>query len=79
MTSFYQNGPSIARSQGHSTSYTININQRNKQEVESASYGSTRSDLSEESKDVIIENRWAVLGRIGEGSFGEVFEGVLYF
>jgi hypothetical protein len=39
------------------------------------SFGSLRSDLSDNSRDVIIGDQWVVLGRIGEGSFGEVFEG----
>lgn len=43
--------------------------------LECASFDSTRTDLSIGSKDVIIADQWIVLGRIGEGSFGEVFEG----
>ncbi|KAG1474276.1 hypothetical protein G6F56_000455 [Rhizopus delemar] len=42
--------------------------------LECASFDSTRTDLSIGSKDVIIADQWIVLGRIGEGSFGEVFE-----
>ncbi|KAI7906580.1 kinase-like domain-containing protein [Cokeromyces recurvatus] len=42
--------------------------------VEYASFDSTRTDLSINSRDVIIAEQWLVLGRIGEGSFGEVFE-----
>ncbi|KAI8062161.1 kinase-like domain-containing protein, partial [Gongronella butleri] len=42
--------------------------------LEGSSYESTRTDLSLESSNVIIEGQWIVLGRIGEGSFGEVFE-----
>ncbi|KAI9257404.1 kinase-like domain-containing protein [Sporodiniella umbellata] len=41
---------------------------------EYASFDSVRTDLSIGSKDVIIADQWVVLGRIGEGSFGEVFE-----
>lgn len=43
--------------------------------IEYASFDSTRTDLSANSRDVIIAGQWVVLGRIGEGSFGEVFEG----
>jgi hypothetical protein len=43
--------------------------------LEYASFDSTRTDLSANSRDVIIGEQWVVLGRIGEGSFGEVFEG----
>ncbi|KAG1057556.1 hypothetical protein G6F43_000605 [Rhizopus delemar] len=42
--------------------------------LECASLDSIRTDLSIGSKDVIIADQWIVLGRIGEGSFGEVFE-----
>ncbi|CAO3684123.1 unnamed protein product [Rhizopus stolonifer] len=42
--------------------------------LECASFDSTRTDLSIGSKDIIIADQWVVLGRIGEGSFGEVFE-----
>ncbi|KAI9480522.1 MAG: kinase-like domain-containing protein [Benjaminiella poitrasii] len=42
--------------------------------VEYASFDSARTDLSANSRDVIIAEQWVVLGRIGEGSFGEVFE-----
>lgn len=42
---------------------------------EFASFDSVRTDLSANSKDVIIAGQWVVLGRIGQGSFGEVFEG----
>ncbi|KAI8983581.1 kinase-like domain-containing protein [Pilobolus umbonatus] len=42
--------------------------------VECASFDSNRTDLSINSRDVIIAEQWVVLGRIGEGSFGEVFE-----
>ncbi|KAL7318779.1 hypothetical protein PS15m_001984 [Mucor circinelloides] len=42
--------------------------------IEYASFDSTRTDLSANSRDVIIAEQWVVLGRIGEGSFGEVFE-----
>ncbi|KAI8970017.1 hypothetical protein BDF20DRAFT_888889 [Mycotypha africana] len=45
--------------------------------LEYASYDSIRTDLSINSRDVIIADQWVVLGRIGEGSFGEVFEGTL--
>lgn len=44
--------------------------------TEYASFDSTRTDLSANSRDVIIADQWVVLGRIGEGSFGEVFEGI---
>ncbi|CEP17973.1 hypothetical protein [Parasitella parasitica] len=41
---------------------------------ENSSFDSTRTDLSANSRDVVIADQWVVLGRIGEGSFGEVFE-----
>ncbi|ORX53165.1 kinase-like protein [Hesseltinella vesiculosa] len=41
---------------------------------EPSSYESTRTDLSLDSNNIIIEDQWIVLGRIGQGSFGEVFE-----
>jgi hypothetical protein len=44
--------------------------------VEGASFDSV---LSANSKDVVIAGQWVVLGRIGEGSFGEVFEGNLHY
>lgn len=43
--------------------------------LESSSFNSNRTDLSANSRDVIVAEQWLVLGRIGEGSFGEVFEG----
>ncbi|KAI8098873.1 kinase-like domain-containing protein [Halteromyces radiatus] len=42
--------------------------------LESASYESNRTDLSLDSRDIIVADQWVVLGKIGEGSFGEVFE-----
>jgi hypothetical protein len=39
--------------------------------------GSSGSELSVESSNVIACGQWRVLGRIGEGSFGEVFEGTV--
>ncbi|KAI9273973.1 kinase-like domain-containing protein [Helicostylum pulchrum] len=42
--------------------------------LECSSFNSNRTDLSVNSRDVIIAEQWLVLGRIGEGSFGEVFE-----
>ncbi|KAI9268063.1 kinase-like domain-containing protein [Phascolomyces articulosus] len=43
-------------------------------ETSNSSIRTTCSDLSETSRNVIINNRWLILGKIGEGSFGEVFE-----
>lgn len=37
---------------------------------------SVDSTLSTNSRDVIVGDQWLVLSRIGEGSFGEVFEGI---
>ncbi|CAO3577911.1 unnamed protein product [Absidia cylindrospora] len=42
--------------------------------LESASYESNCTDLSLSSRDVVVADQWVVLGKIGEGSFGEVFE-----
>ncbi|KAI9007900.1 kinase-like domain-containing protein [Phycomyces nitens] len=39
-----------------------------------SSIDSNISDLSQDSLNVIIDQRWIPLGKIGEGSFGEVFE-----
>lgn len=62
------------------TSYLKSTPCNNKATLEGSSFGSTRTDLSANSRDVIIGEQWAVLGRIGEGSFGEVFEGTfIYF
>ncbi|KAI8367829.1 kinase-like domain-containing protein [Choanephora cucurbitarum] len=63
----------------HQPAQSIDIRQtntdRNRQlDTEFASFESTRTDLSLNSRDVIIADQWVVLGRIGEGSFGEVFE-----
>lgn len=52
-----------------------NYNNVNTLGLEYASFDSTRTDLSANSRDVIIGEQWVVLSRIGEGSFGEVFEG----
>jgi serine/threonine protein kinase len=42
--------------------------------VSACSLDSIHTDLSNESRDVIIGEQWLVLSKIGEGSFGEVFE-----
>ncbi|KAI8145562.1 kinase-like domain-containing protein [Fennellomyces sp. T-0311] len=39
-----------------------------------SSIRTTNTDLSETSRNVIVNDRWLILGKIGEGSFGEVFE-----
>ncbi|KAI8357784.1 kinase-like domain-containing protein [Blakeslea trispora] len=65
-----------------SAAQSIDINQTNTHrnnthrhsDAEFASFESTRTDLSLNSRDVVIADQWIVLGRIGEGSFGEVFE-----
>lgn len=44
----------------------------------STSYDSTHTDLSLDSREVIVADQWLVLGKIGEGSFGEVFEGKVH-
>jgi hypothetical protein len=59
-------------------SYNSNVNS-NTLGLEYSSFDSTRTDLSANSRDVIIGEQWVVLGRIGEGSFGEVFEGKSLF
>lgn len=69
------------RSQGHYLSRSVDTNYLHTSPfathsyLDCASFDSTRTDLSANSKDVIIAGQWVVLGRIGEGSFGEVFEG----
>lgn len=40
------------------------------------SVSSACSDLSETSRNIVINDQWLVLGKIGQGSFGEVFEGI---
>jgi hypothetical protein len=83
MTSSYHIRQSNSRSQSHlsrsvETNHIMdrnNNNNANALSLEYASFDSTRTDLSANSRDVIIEEQWVVLGRIGEGSFGEVFEG----
>ncbi|KAI8340438.1 kinase-like domain-containing protein [Chlamydoabsidia padenii] len=58
----------------------IQSSSRNKDQQEDASltygasYESTYTDLSLNSCNVIVADQWIVLGKIGEGSFGEVFE-----
>lgn len=47
--------------------------------VIASSLDSVRTDVSSNSRDVIVADQWLVLARIGEGSFGEVFEGTLSF
>lgn len=61
--------------QKHNYNGMNNNNNSNTLGLEFASFDSTRTDLSVNSRDVIIGEQWVVLGRIGEGSFGEVFEG----
>lgn len=40
-----------------------------------SSFDNSHAGLSLGSRDVIVAGQWVVLGRIGEGSFGEIFEG----
>jgi hypothetical protein len=40
-----------------------------------SSFDNNHAGLSLGSRDVIVAGQWVVLGRIGEGSFGEIFEG----
>lgn len=47
-------------------------------ETLSGSVHTVQSELSENSQNVVIANRWLALDKIGQGSFGEVFEGRLY-
>lgn len=83
MTSPFQIRQSNPRQQGYiprsvdtKSPCNSNFNVGNTLGLEYASFDSTRTDLSANSKDVIIAEQWVVLGRIGEGSFGEVFEGI---
>lgn len=84
MTSPYhirQSNPRQPGSLSHSvdTSYLKSTPcNNNKHALEGSSFDSTRTELSANSRDVIIGEQWAVLGRIGEGSFGEVFEGNIF-
>lgn len=54
--------PTYARSSYHAPHYTSSVE-------------SARTALSAGSNEVLVGEQWLVLGRIGEGSFGEVFEG----
>ncbi|KAI9305633.1 kinase-like domain-containing protein [Cunninghamella echinulata] len=42
--------------------------------MEHSSYDSHHTDLSQNSCDIVVADQWVVLNKIGEGSFGEVFE-----
>lgn len=72
------------------TTYSCNYPARNRTAIQSPSpllppsppqhkqqqsAGSLDSTLSANSRDVIVGEQWLVLSKIGEGSFGEVFEG----
>lgn len=54
--------PTFAKSSYRATHYTSSVE-------------SARTTLSANSNDILVGEQWLVLGRIGEGSFGEVFEG----
>ncbi|KAI7883216.1 kinase-like protein [Lichtheimia hyalospora FSU 10163] len=57
----------------HSNSIDRNIASASTQQRRQ-SLSSLCSDLSETSRNIIINDQWLVLGKIGQGSFGEVFE-----
>jgi hypothetical protein len=58
--------PTYAKSSYHARHYTSSVE-------------SARTALSAGSNEVLVGEQWLVLGRIGEGSFGEVFEGIYVF
>lgn len=54
---------------------TASTSTQQQQQQRRQSVSSLCSDLSETSRNIIINDQWLVLGKIGQGSFGEVFEG----
>ena len=81
----YHSKPHTIQSGGMLTSYTAlppSPPHKPKQQTPQQSgvgASSLDSTLSTNSRDVIVGDQWIVLSRIGEGSFGEVFEGMLTF
>lgn len=63
----------------HNIQYSSSFNKKeyglSSLKMESSSYDSHHTDLSQNSRDIVVADQWVVLGKIGEGSFGEVFEG----
>lgn len=57
--------PTYTKSSYHAPHYTSSVE-------------SARTALSAGSNEVLVGEQWLVLGRIGEGSFGEVFEGTSF-
>ncbi|KAI7849762.1 kinase-like domain-containing protein [Circinella umbellata] len=76
----YSSKPHTIQSGGMLTSYTAlppSPPHKHKQQTpqqNSMRASSLDSTLSTNSRDVIVGDQWIVLSRIGEGSFGEVFE-----
>jgi hypothetical protein len=61
--------------QNHSSAHDTHFADDEANRLESTSYGSNCTELSITSRNVIVADQWTVSGKIGEGSFGEVFKG----
>lgn len=76
MSGAFQHPTTPSLTSRHDYSIHENTASTSTQQQRRQSVSSLCSDLSETSRNIIINDQWLVLGKIGQGSFGEVFEGM---